>query len=169
MAGWLDLKGPVLADTAYRNGKLIGREVTVKLPPVNFPANDYDAPGGIISLPTNRVQAMEATMGKKGLDTGVAESIMLESAKFEFRWVQTVVDELGNSKEEGCKAFLRAVPKGPPGVDVTPGSVSEGEIALAVVRYELFVAGKEYWCVAPLVPILRLNGKDYAKKTQSLL
>jgi len=153
MAGWIDLKGPVLADTFYRNGKLVGREVTIKLPAVTFPTNDYDAPGGVITLPMPRVQAMEASIGKKGLDAELAAILPLESAKYEARWVQNVVDEEGISKPEGCKAFLRCVPKGAPGIELTPGNVSESEIALAVIRYELFVAGKEYWCVAPLVPM----------------
>ena len=159
---WIDLTGPVLADTAYRNGKLIGRELPVKLPPVTFQSNDYPAAGGTINLPIPKIQAMEASFSKNGLDAGVSDSMPLESAMWEFRWVQNVVDEQGNSNPQGCKAFLRGTPKGAPGIEVTPGSVSENEIGLAVVRYELFVAGKEFWCIAPLIPILRFNGRDFS-------
>ena len=50
-----------------------------------------------------------------------------------------------------------------------PGNASENEIALAVSRYQLFVAGNEYWLIDQLNQILRVGGKDYYKQIRSLL
>ena len=33
---WLDLKGPILADTVYVDGVLAAKDVTIALPPVNL-------------------------------------------------------------------------------------------------------------------------------------
>ena len=70
---------------------------------------------------------------------------------------------------EGCKAFLRSVSKGIPGISLEPGSSSENELAFAVSRYQLFVAGVEFWLIDQLGPIQRIDGKDYAKDLVSLL
>ena len=59
--------------------------------------------------------------------------------------------------------------KGIPGLNVDPGNASENEIALAVSRYQLFVAGNEYWLIDQLNTILRVGGVDYAKDIRSVL
>ena len=50
-----------------------------------------------------------------------------------------------------------------------PGNPSENEITLAVSRYQLFVAGTEYWLIDQLNTILRVGGKDYAQTIRSVL
>lgn len=50
-----------------------------------------------------------------------------------------------------------------------PGNASENEIALAVSRYQLFVAGNEYWLIDQLNTIMRVGGVDYAKDIRSVL
>ena len=52
---------------------------------------------------------------------------------------------------------------------VDPGNASENEIALAVSRYQLFVAGNEYWLIDQLNTIMRVGGVDYAKDIRSVL
>ena len=84
-------------------------------------------------------------------------------------WAQDVKLSDGSTKTEGCKAFLRCVSKGIPGLNVDPGNASENEIALAVSRYQLFVAGNEYWLIDQLNTIMRVGGVDYAKDIRSVL
>ena len=124
---WLDLKGPILADTVYVDGVLAAKDVTIALPPVNLVTADFKAMGTYVKLSD------------------------------------------GSTKTEGCKAFLRCVSKGIPGLNVDPGNASENEIALAVSRYQLFVAGNEYWLIDQLNTIMRVGGVDYAKDIRSVL
>lgn len=42
---WLDLKGPILADTVYVDGVLAAKDVTIALPPVNLVTADFKAMG----------------------------------------------------------------------------------------------------------------------------
>ena len=61
---------------------------------------------------------------------------------------------------EGGKALL---------VPLRQRNASENEIALAVSRYQLFVAGNEYWLIDQLNTIMRVGGVDYAKDIRSVL
>ena len=104
-----------------------------------------------------------------GIDLGLRNMMKLESKTIEIRWAQDVKQADGSTKTEGCKAFLRCVSKGIPGLNVDPGNASENEIALAVSRYQLFVAGNEYWLIDQLNTIMRVGGVDYAKDIRSVL
>ena len=166
---WIDLNGPVLADTVYDAGKLVAKDVTITLPAINLLTADFKAIGTLTLPLIGQIEAMEATVNKVGTDMGLRSMASLDSRTLEFRWVQDVKKADGSTKTVGCKAFLRCVSKGIPGLNVDPGNASENEIALAVSRYQLFVAGNEYWLIDQLNQILRVGGKDYYKQIRSLL
>ena len=166
---WLDLKGPILADTVYINGVLVAKDVTITLPAVTHVTADYKAMGTYTAPMTGQIEGMEATITKIGIDKGLRSMVQLESKTLEVRWAQDVKYADGSTKTEGCKAFLRCVSKGIPGLNVDPGNASENEIALAVSRYQLFVAGNEYWLIDQLNTIMRVGGVDYAKDIRSVL
>ena len=165
---WLDLKVPTLADTADDGGKLVAKDVTIPLPAVTLVTGDFRAMG-TLTMPMPQSEAMEAAITKVGIDLGLRSLTMLESKTLEFRWAQDVKTSDGSTKTEGCKAFLRAMPKGIPGLSVDPGNATEGEIAFTVSRYQLFVGGTEYWLIDQLNQILRVGGVDYFKNIRSLL
>lgn len=165
----IDLSGVIVADTIYYNNQLSAKESAFTLPAVNPLTNDYRAMG-TMTLPTmGLIEAMETTITKIGIDRGLKTMLRPESATLEYRWVQNVVKPDGSQKPEGCKAFLRVVPKGIPGMSIDPGSSSENELGFFVTRYQLFVAGEEYWLVDRLNGILRIGGNDYAKDIFSML
>lgn len=166
---WLDIKGPIVANTAYCDGKLVARDVALTLPAVTLKTSTF--PGmGEIELPIpGQTEAMEAAITKIGIDEGLNALTAFESKMLEFRFVQDVKKGDGTTKVEGCKAFLRCTPKGIPELGIEPGENTEGEITLAVTRYQLFVGGDEYWLIDKLSRILRVHGKDYAKAINSLL
>ena len=166
---WLDLKGPILADTVYINGVLVAKDVTIPLPAVTHVTADYKAMGTYTAPMTGQIEGMEAAITKIGIDKGLRSMVQLESKTLEVRWAQDVKYADGSTKTEGCKAFLRCVSKGIPGLNVDPGNASENEIALAVSRYQLFVAGNEYWLIDQLNTIMRVGGVDYAKDIRSVL
>nr|DAX37074.1 MAG TPA: major tail protein [Caudoviricetes sp.] len=166
---WIDLKGPILADTVYVDGALSAKDVTITLPAVTLVTADFKAMGTYTAPLTGQIEAMEASITKIGVDYGLRNLIKLQSKTIEVRWAQDVKYADGSSKTEGCKAFLRSVPKLIPGLSVDPGNLSENEITLAVSRYQLFVAGTEFWLIDQLNTIMRVDGVDYAKDLRSVL
>ena len=166
---WIDLKGPILADTVYIDGKLVAKDVTITLPAVTPVTADFKAMGTYTAPMTGQIEAMEAAITKIGIDLGLRDLVKSESKTIEVRWAQDVKSSDGSTKTEGCKAFLRSVPKTIPGLSVDPGNPSENEITMAVSRYQLFVAGTEYWLIDQLNTILRVGGKDYAQTIRSVL
>ena len=166
---WLDLKGPILADTVYVDGVLSAKDVTITLPAVTPVTADFKAMGTYTAPMTGQIEAMEASITKIGIDLGLRSLVKLTSKTIEIRWAQDVKLSDGSTKTEGCKAFLRSVPKLIPGLSVDPGNLSENEITMAVSRYQLFVAGTEFWLIDQLNTIMRIDGVDYAKDLRSVL
>lgn len=169
MEKWLDLKGPILADTVYVDGKLVAKDVTVTLPGVTPVTADFRAMGTMTMPILGQIEAMEAAITKIGVDLGLRTLVKLESKTIEFRWAQDVKTSDGSTKTEGCKAFIRAMPKTIPGLSVDPGSASENELTFAVSRYQLFIDGAEFWLIDQLNQIMRIDGVDYCKTIRSLL
>ena len=169
MEKWLDLKGPILADTVYVDGKLVAKDVTVTLPGVTPVTADFRAMGTMTMPILGQIEAMEAAITKIGVDLGLRTLVKLESKTLAFSWAQDVKTSDGSTKTEGCKAFIRAMPKTIPGLSVDPGSASENELTFAVSRYQLFVDGAEFWLIDQLNQIMRIDGVDYCKTIRSLL
>ena len=166
---FLNIKGAVLANTVYKDGVLVAKDVTLALPSVNYRTAEHNAMG-VVELPMlAQIEAMEASVMKKGYDEGLASLAAPEASNLEFRFVQDVIDSDNVSKPEGCKAFMRVVPKTLPGSDLEPGSVGDTQITLSVTRYQLIVGGIEICLIDQLKGIQRIYGKDYAKSINSLL
>lgn len=168
MAG-LDHKNAVLADTCYCDNQLAAKDVSVSLPAVNFLTSEAQAMGPMEVILPGLIEAMEATITKIGIDTGLARMMTPTKHSYEFRWAQNVMKTDGTTAPEGCKAFITGVPKGVPATGLEIGANIENEIAIACTRYQLFVAGKEILCIDRLSQICRINGTDYYKKIGSLL
>lgn len=166
---FLPIKGAVLANTVYRDGELVAKDVTLTLPSVNYLTAEHNAMGKIELPMLGQIEAMEASVTKKGYDKGLAELAAPEAMNLEFRFVQDVIGSDNVSKPEGCKAFMRATPKTLPGSDLEPGAVGETQITFAVTRYQLIVGGDEVCLIDQLTGQQKVNGKDYAKNINSLL
>lgn len=169
MAKWLDLKGPVMADTVYADKTLVAKDVSFTLPGVEFMTADVQAMGNMSVPLVGLLENMELTITKIGMDNGLKRLNRLEKQNLEFRWVQNVVKADGSSTTEGCKAFVRTMPGSFPETGVEVGSASEHENTYNVTRLQIYANGAEVICVDRLSQILRVNGKDYYKKIASLL
>lgn len=169
MAAFVNISGPVVADTVYSDGKLVARDVAITLPEVTPITADLPAMG-TMSLPIwQQLENMEATITKTGTDEGLRALIKPDMKPLEARWVQTVTDADGKTKNVGCKAFIKGIPNKIPGVGVTVGETSENECTIMVTRYALFVNGAEMFLVDRLAGIIRIDGKDYAGDISSML
>ena len=92
-----------------------------------------------------------------------------EPLALETRWVQTVTDAGGATKEVGCKAFMRGIPNKIPSMSITVGEASENEVTMTLTRYQLFVDGQEMFLIDRLAGIVRIASKDYASALNNLL
>lgn len=166
---WLDLKGPIIAGTVYVDGSLVAKDVTVTLPAVTPVTAEYKAMG-TMSLPIiGQIESMELSITKIGVDLGLGKLIRLKSVTIEFRWVQDAIKGDGSSSPEGCRAYVKCVPKTLPGIGIEPGAPSENELTYEATRYQIFVGGDELWLIDRLAQIFRILGVDYYSRIQSLL
>ena len=166
---FVPINGPVVADTVYCENQLVARDVSATLPEVTAMTTDVQAMG-TLSLPVwQLVEHMETAITKIGVDLGFASLIKPDMKSIELRWVQTVTDANGATKNVGCKAFIKGIPNKIPGVGLEVGAAIEGEITLATTRYALFVDGKEICLIDKLTGICRIDGKDYAGAISALL
>lgn len=169
MAAFLDIHGPVVADSAYANNKLVGRDVAVTLPEVAPTTADLRALG-TMSMPIwQLLDNMEMSITKIGVDKGLSDMLKPEPLPLELRWMHTVTDANGATKNVQCKAFLRGVPTKIPGIGIEPGNASENEYTLMITRYQLIVDGAELFLIDRLAGIVRIGGKDYASDLSSFL
>lgn len=166
---FVPIYGPVVADTVYSDSTLVARDVAITLPEVTPQTADISAMG-TMSLPIwQLLDNMEASITKIGVDKGLGKLLMADIKSMEARWVQTVTDANGATKNVGCKAFLRGTPNKIPGIGLELASPSENEVTLMVTRYALYVDGEELLLIDRLAGIVRIMGKDYAQDLTTML
>lgn len=170
MGKWVDKRGPVEADTIYVGGSLVATDSTVTLPEITFMTADVQAMGSMSIPLSNAIEDMEMSITKIGVDKNMTKLTAPGKKSIEVRWVQDVIKSDGTVNGEGCKAFLSVSPVTlHPGASLEIGSASENELTYKVFRYKLVVNGEEVLLVDRLAHTLKVNGKDYSKKYDSLL
>ena len=169
MAAFVNISGPIVANTAYVDNKLVARDVAATLPEVTPTTIDVQAMG-TWSLPIwQLLEDMQFSITKVGVDLGLRSMMKPEPLALELRFVQTVTDANGITKNVGAKAFLKGSPASIPGIGVEIGSASENECTYSITRYQLMVDGTEMFLIDRLAGVLRINGKDYASEITNLL
>ena len=169
MPNFLDIKGPVVADTVYSDNVLVAKDTAFTLPGLEFMTADVQAMGNMTVPLIGLLENLELAVTKIGLDMGLSRMNRLKKQNLEFRWVQNVVKADGSQSVEGCKAFVRTMPGSVPELGVEVGNATESELTYNVTRMQIYVGGREYLCVDRLSQILRINGEDYMKKITNLL
>ena len=169
MAKWLDIKGPVVADTVYSDNVLVAKDTAFTLPGIEFLTADVQAMGNMSVPLIGLLENMELAITKIGVDEGLGRMNKLKKQNFEFRWVQNVVKSDGSTSVEGCKAFVRTMPTGFPETGVEVGNAPEHENTYNVTRMQIYANGVEICCIDRLSQILRINGEDYMSKINNLL
>lgn len=169
MGKWLDIKGPVVADTVYADKTLVAKDTAFTLPGIEFLTATVQAMGNMDVPLIGLLENMQLTINKIGIDAGLSRMNRLEKQNFEFRWVQNVVKADGSTGVEGCKAFVRTMPSSFPETGVEVGSAPEHENTYNVTRMQIYANGIEVVCVDRLSQILRIQGKDYMAQINNLL
>ena len=70
MGQWLDIKGPVVADTVYDGGVLVAKDVAFTLPGIEFLTADVQAMGNMTVPLIGLLENMELAITKIGVDMG---------------------------------------------------------------------------------------------------
>lgn len=169
MSKWLDVKGPVVADTVYANGELVAKDVAFTLPGIEFITADVQAMGNMSVPLIGLMEHMELSITKVGVDKGLSKLNRLEAQNLEFRWVQSVIKADGSTATEGCKAFIRTLPGNIPELGVEVGAATEAEKTYGVTRMQVYANGEELIRVDRLSQILLVDGKDYMTYINSML
>lgn len=160
--------GPTVKTKVYVEGSLLAEDVTISLPEVTFKTVTINAMGEL-ELPIALTDAIEATIHQIGCDKGLYKALGLKKTKFELRWVENKLKTSGDQKKFACKVFISGTAKNIPGGDLTPGEALDNAVNISVMRYQVYIDGKETVLIDKLNSILRLNGKDYAKEINSLI
>ena len=169
MPKWIDVNGPVLANTVYSDGELVAKDTAITLPEIAFGTAEFKA-SGPLSLPIySQIENMEATIHKGGVDIGLVKMLILEPKTIETRFALDVLKSDGNTTAIGAKAFMRLMPNKIPGISAESGTSIESDLTFTVTRYQLYVNGEEYWLIDKLAQIVRIHGKDYYDSLASLL
>lgn len=155
-------RGAIEASTTYCDNTLVACDSTFTLPEIAFATADIQAMG-TASLPLlGLIEDMESSITKVGIDKNMTKLSEPGVHNIEHRWVQDVIRSDGSVKQEGCKVFLRVLPKKlAPGAGLEIGSTSENDLTFAVTRMKLVVNGEEILLVDRFAHILKVNGKDY--------
>lgn len=166
---FVPITGPIVADTVYINNTLVAKDVGATFPEVTPITADLQVMG-TLSIPIwQLLEDMEASITKVGTDMGLSKMVVAETVNAEFRWVHTSTDANGNTKNVGCKAFFKMIPKLIPGTEFAVGEASENEVTFTVLRYQVFIDGQEAWLIDRLSGIVRINGNDYSSNVNSML
>ena len=166
---FLNINGPIVADTVYSENQLVAKDVEFTLPEVAPVMVDVEAMG-TMSVPLwARLDNMELSVTKVGLDKGLRKLLRPNLKPLEFRFPQEVIDANGNTKIVACKAFIKGMNTTIPGIGITPGETSSNELTFMVTRYQLFADGKEVLLIDRLASIVRIDGKDYTSGLRSML
>lgn len=166
---FVNITGPIIANSIYVSGELVARDVAITFPEVAPITADVQATG-TMSLPIwQLLEDMEMSITKIGVDMKLSKMLMAENLNLEIRWAHTDTDAGANTNTVGCKAFLKVIPKVIPGAELAIGEPTENEVTYTVTRYQVFVDGAEAWLVDRLSGIVRINGKDYTSGVNSLL
>lgn len=108
---WLDLKGPILADTVYIGGTLVAKDVTISLPAVTPVTADFKAMGTYTAPILGQIEAMEASITKIGIDLGLRNMMKLESKTIEIRWAQDVKQATAPPRPKAARRSSAASPR----------------------------------------------------------
>lgn len=160
--------GPVVGATCYVKGDLVAKDVSIALPAITFVTYDFSA-NGTVTLPTALTEALELTITKIGEDKGLLKLIQTGLTELEVRWAMEQVENTGEKKIIGCKAFLNGYCKEIPSASITVGEAYENAIPYSITRYRKVVDGKEQILIDKLKSKLTINGKNMMDAITKLL
>ena len=160
MANTTYIGGAVLADTVYLNGAIVGRDVEVTLPAVEYATIDLAAMGTYSKPIPQLIEHMEVGFSK--IDTGLwCKNVNAAGENnIEVRSAQDITTPNGGTRTIGLKAFLRGESANIPELGIVVGESSEAQNNVSLSKYAVFQDGKELFYIDRWADVNRVGGKD---------
>lgn len=159
----------VLADTHLVNKRIVGEDVDITLPSVEWLTQTIKA-GGNADIPLyGLTDNLDANVTTDGTNTDTKELIKHGLNSHEFRWIKSIIDKNGTSKNVGCKAFLKMFSKNISEQAIKPQEQGEASYDFSVMRYQYYEDGKELFCIDKTTGTCRIDGIDYGEKLKNFL
>lgn len=159
----------VLADTHYIDKKLVGENVSVTLPAVEWLTQQIKGAGNIDVPLVGLTDALDANVTTDGTSTDTANYIKPGVRSHEFRWVKTVVRPNGVTENVGCKAFLKMASKNIPENAVEVQEATECSYDYSVFRYNYYENGKQIFLLDKLTGDCIIDGVNYGNNLKKFL
>lgn len=161
------LAGPTLRTSWLCDGSYVAKDVNITLPEITMQTAEFKGMGSI-EIPVPLTDALETTVAQNGLKKEFFKACALESKTHEFRASQQITED-GRVRTVGIKAFVKGICKDIPGATLEQGETIDGDIAIATLRYQLYVDGEEVILIDKLNNIFKIYGKDYAESMNSFI
>lgn len=168
MAAFINISGPIAANTLYVDGELVARDIAATLPEVTYLTATIAARGNWDIPMQGLFENLELAITKIGIDLGVGKMFAPGARRLELRNVQTVQNVDGTSKNQSVKVFATGYSTKLPGSGITVGEAVENEMTFSLKRYQIFVDGTEIICIDRTGPC-RIMGQDITSGIESLL
>lgn len=168
MTSFVDIHGPIVANTLYVDDVLVGRDIAASLPEVEFTTATIQARGEWEIPLQTLFGAIELAVTRIGVAVNAAKLWEPGMRRLELRNVQSKTGVDGNTVNQSVKVFATGLCKTIPGGDVTVGEAIEQEHTFSLKRYQIFVDGVELLCIDRTGPC-RINGKDITSGVDNLL
>ncbi len=166
---WLDANAPVIANSVYDKGELVGRNVEFTIPMPKWTTADIEANGTYSVSMVGRADNMQLSIKHVGVDKAWAKTNTPDNHKFEFRNIQPAIDATGAVKNKSIKVFVDTGAPAVSDLGFVPGSASELENTYSATRVAVYIDGEEVYMFDRMSGTLRVNGKDYSAQYSSML
>lgn len=155
------IPGIVEGCTVYANKEIVARDENFTLPEVNRATYTQKLPGGEQDMPSTKVEDMEATIYKNGLNENATKYINADD--IEVRWVQNETASDGTVSMVGYKAFMltKSITLAP-GASIEAGSGTENDIVKKVLSYQLYRDGEELININKITGKVKIGDTDYS-------
>lgn len=168
MGNFVNICGPVVADTLYIDGDLAARDIAATLPEIAYLTTTLQARGNWDVPLQGLFENMELAITKIGIDAGIGKMAKTGMRRLELRSVQSVQQVDGESKNQSIKVFATGLSNKIPGGSLEIGSAIENEMTYSLKRYQIFVDGEELVCIDRMGEC-RIMGKSITSGIDSLL
>ena len=154
------IPGIVEGCTVYADEEIVARDENVTLPEVNIATYTQKLPGGEQDMPSSKIEDMETTISKNGLNNNAIKYINAEN--IEVRWAQNEIASDGTVSRIGYKAFMLTRPITlAPGASIEAGSGIENDITKKVLSYQLYRDGEEIVNINKITGTMKIGDKNY--------
>lgn len=164
--------GSVVASKLRDGDKLIGEHVAVELPEISMSTQDFKGAGimGTMNLPTTgQIDSMECKVSRRGLSANAVELERPGTHKLSLTFSQDYLTSAGETVPKGSKINVLGTYKSSGGGSVEDGEPYESDVTYEVLRYEIYIDGKEILLIDKRARIHRVNGVDYMELIRSQL